>query len=57
MKSTGIYRKQTNGSQDGYHKQRPPKALHSLKNNAKHTLLIEEIRKKLAEMGTTNWTI
>jgi ribonuclease HI len=31
--------------------------LDSLKNNTNHTFLIEEIRKKLAEMGTTNWTI
>jgi hypothetical protein len=31
--------------------------LDSLKNNTNHTLLIEEIRKKLAEMGTTNRTI
>jgi hypothetical protein len=29
----------------------------SLKNNTNHTFLIEEIRKKLAEMGTTNWAI
>jgi len=31
--------------------------LDSLKINTNHTFLIEEIRKKLAEMGTTNWTI
>jgi len=31
--------------------------LDSLKNNTNHTFLIEEIRKKLAEMRTTNWTI
>jgi hypothetical protein len=31
--------------------------LDSLKNNTNHTFLIKEIRKKLAEMGTTNWTI
>ena len=31
--------------------------LYSLKNNTNHTFLIEEVRKKLAEMGTTNWTI
>jgi ribonuclease HI len=31
--------------------------LDSLKNNTNHTFLIEEIRKKLAEMETTNWTI
>jgi len=31
--------------------------LYSLKNNTNHTFLIEEIRKKLAEMGTTNRTI
>jgi ribonuclease HI len=30
--------------------------LDSLKNNTNHTFLIEEIRKKLAEMRT-NWTI
>jgi len=29
----------------------------SLKNKTNHTFLIEEIRKKLAEMRTTNWTI
>jgi len=32
-------------------------ALDSLKINTNHTFLIEEIRKKLAEMRTTNWTI
>jgi ribonuclease HI len=31
--------------------------LDSLKNNTNHTFLIAEIRKKLAELGTTNWTI
>ena len=31
--------------------------LDSLKNNTNHIFLIEEIRKKLAEMRTTNWTI
>jgi ribonuclease HI len=31
--------------------------LDSLKNNTYHTFLIEEMWKKLAEMGTTNWTI
>jgi len=31
--------------------------LDSLKNNTNHTFLIEEIRKRLAEMGTTNWTV
>ena len=31
--------------------------LDSLKNNTNHTYLIKEIRKKLAEMGTTNWAI
>jgi hypothetical protein len=30
--------------------------LDSLKNNTNHTFLIEQIRKKLAEMGITNWT-
>jgi ribonuclease HI len=28
-----------------------------LKNNTNHRFLIEEIRKKLAEMRTTNWTV
>jgi ribonuclease HI len=31
--------------------------LDSFKNNTNYTFLIEEIRKKLAEIGTTNWTI
>jgi hypothetical protein len=31
--------------------------LDSLKNNTNHTFLIEEIRKKLTEVETTNWTI
>jgi ribonuclease HI len=31
--------------------------LDSLKNNTNHTFLIAEKRKKLAEIGTTNWTI
>jgi ribonuclease HI len=31
--------------------------LDSLTNNTNHTFLIEEMRKKLAQMGTTNWTI
>jgi len=31
--------------------------LNSLKNNTNHAFLIEEIRKKLTEMKTTNWTI
>jgi ribonuclease HI len=31
--------------------------LDSLKSNTNHTFLIEEIRKKLAKMRTTNWTI
>ena len=31
--------------------------LDSLKNNTNHTFLIEAIRKKLEEMGTTKWTI
>jgi ribonuclease HI len=31
--------------------------LDSLKNNTNHTFLIEEIRKKLMEVETTNWTI
>jgi len=29
----------------------------SLKNDTNHTFLIEEIKKKLSEMRTTNWTI
>jgi hypothetical protein len=32
-------------------------ALYSLNSNTNHTFLIEEIRKKLAEMGTTNLRI
>jgi len=31
--------------------------LDSLRNNTNHTFLIEAIRKKLAEIGTTNWAI
>jgi len=31
--------------------------LDSLKNNNIHTFLIEEIRRKLMEMGKTNWKI
>jgi ribonuclease HI len=31
--------------------------LDSLTNNTNHTFLIEEIRKKLAEMRTIKWTI
>jgi len=31
--------------------------LDSLKNNNNHMFLIEEIRKKLEEMRTTDWTI
>jgi ribonuclease HI len=31
--------------------------LDSLKNNTNHTFLNEEMRKKLKEMGTINWTI
>jgi ribonuclease HI len=31
--------------------------LESLRNNTNHTFLIEAIRKKLAQMRTTNWAI
>jgi len=58
IESTKLYGKHTNGRQDSHdiHGQ-PNNTRLASKRQHPHTLLIEEIRRKLKEMRKTNWKI
>jgi len=53
--STRVYRKPTNRRQDCHHRHRQKKDTGFLKKSNIHTYFTEEIRRKLTEIGKTNW--